>query len=251
MVRGAEMAGQQALTLRSQPLPIDIDVATTAVMVIDMQNGFVSPGGSWGLAGVDIGPIDALVPRIASVLDAARRAGMPVVYLTMPLPASPSPHGMPDAAFGGTGRQRWRHYVDTNATGHTPPVPPDAAKSPTWNCEVVADLRPREGELVVVKPTFGGFHNTDLEERLRRAGIDTLLFTGCTTSVCVETTLREAVVRGFRCVLIADCVAEPVGGNLPRTNHDATVLLTELVLGWVINADAVVSALGEPAAAAT
>jgi ureidoacrylate peracid hydrolase len=242
------MTAREALTLRSRPLPIDIEAATTAVMVVDMQNGFVSPGGSWSLAGVDVGPIDALVPRIASVLEAARRAGMPVVYLTMPLPPSPSPQGMPDFAFGGTGRQRWRHYVDTNATGHTSPVLRDAATSPTWNSDIVADLLPHAGEPVVVKPTFGGFHLTDLEDRLRQAGVDTLLFTGCTTSVCVETTLREAVVRGFRCVLVADCVAEPVGGNLPRTNHDATVLLTELVFGWVIDADAVVSALGEPAA---
>src|SRR6478735_6592158 len=232
------------MMLPTRPLPMDLDPGTTAVVVVDMQNGFVSPGGSWSLAGVDTAPIDSIVSRIAELLDAARQAGMAIVYLTMGLPATPSADGMPPEAFGGTGQQRWRHYVSSNATGHTVATPSETPTSPTWNCDIVGALTPRPGDPVIAKPTFGGFHRTELDTTLRAAGIDTLLFAGCTTSVCVETTLREAVVRNYRCVLVEDCVAEPVGANLARTNHDATLLVTELVLGWVATAADVVGALG-------
>ena len=238
------MIERDRATLPTRPLPMEIDPAATAVVVVDMQNGFVSPGGSWSLAGVDTAPIGSIVERIAALLDVARQAGMTIVYLTMGLPATPSADGMPAEAFGGTGKQRWRHYVTTNATGHTVATPSEAPTSPTWNRDIVAALVPQPGDLVITKPTFGGFHRTELDETLRAAGIDTLVFTGCTTSVCVETTLREAVVREYNCVLVDDCVAEPVGANLARTNHDATALLTELVLGWVTTAAEVIGALG-------
>jgi ureidoacrylate peracid hydrolase len=107
----------------------------------------------------------------------------------------------------------------------------------------VDGLAPRPDETIVVKWTFGGFHGTELDTLLRDRGINTLLFTGCTTSVCVETTLREAMSRLYNCVLLEDCVAEPVGANQARTNHDATVLVTELVLGWVTNSTDVVATL--------
>jgi ureidoacrylate peracid hydrolase len=64
-------------------------------------------------------------------------------------------------------------------------------------------------------------------------GITSLVFTGCTTSVCVESTLRDAFFRDSQCVLLADCTAEPIGNALPRSNHEATVLLVELLFGWV------------------
>jgi ureidoacrylate peracid hydrolase len=223
---------------------MDLDVSSTAVVVVDMQNGFVSPGGSWSIGGVDTTPMAALVPAIAAVLDAARQVGVPVVYVTMPLPPEPDPQGIPDWAFGGTGQARWKHYVTTNQTGHAAPTETIRGSSATWNNDIVDGLAPRDDETIIVKWTFGGFHGTDLDTVLRDRGISTLLFTGCTTSVCVETTLREGMSRGYNCVLIEDCVAEPVGANQVRTNHDATVLVTELVLGWVTSSTDVVATLG-------
>jgi ureidoacrylate peracid hydrolase len=230
--------------LQARPLPIELDVSTTAVVVVDMQNGFVSPGGSWAISGVDTTPMAALVPAIACVLDAARRVGVPVVYLTMPLPPQPDPDVIPAWAFGGTGQARWKHYVAMNQTGRPAPPEPVLGDSPTWNADIVDGLAPRDDETIVVKWTFGGFHGTDLDALLRDRGISTLLFTGCTTSVCVETTLREGMSRGYNCVLIEDCVAEPLGANQVGTNHDATVRVAELVLGWVANSTDVVATLG-------
>jgi ureidoacrylate peracid hydrolase len=133
--------------------------------------------------------------------------------------------------------------VATNRTGRTTASPTAAHPSPTWNNDIVDGLAPQQGDQVIIKTTFGGFHLTDLDANLRAAGITSLLFTGCTTSVCVETTMREAAARRYDCVLLEDCVAEPIGANLARTNHDATVLLTELVLGWVSDSTRVVDAL--------
>ena len=82
-----------------------------------------------------------------------------------------------------------------------------------------------------------------LHERLQASAVTHLVFTGCTTSVCVESTLRDAVFRGYRCLLLEDCVAEPVGADLVRSNHDATVHVVDQVLGWVTDSTAFLAAL--------
>jgi ureidoacrylate peracid hydrolase len=227
--------------IAARPLPLDLDPTTTAVVVVDMQNHFAAAGGSWSVGGVDTTAIHDLVPAIRRVIAAARRTGMPVVYLTAPVPEVPDPLGMPPQAFRGTGRARWDHYVQGVSTGRSTAT---SGSTPSgWNRDVVDGLTPEPGDRVIVKPSFSGFFHTDLHDRLQEASITTLLFTGCTTSVCVESTLRDAVFRGYECILLDDCVAEPVGGTLDRTNHDATVHLVEMVLGWVSDSTTIVDAL--------
>jgi ureidoacrylate peracid hydrolase len=104
-------------------------------------------------------------------------------------------------------------------------------------------LTPERDDRVIVKPSFSGFFHTELHDRPHETGVTRLLFTGCTTSVCVESTLRDPVFRGYECVLVDDCVAEPVGGTLNGTNHDATVHLVEMVLGWVSDSSTIVDAI--------
>ena len=232
------------VALEARPMPLTIDPAATAVVVVDMQNHFVSPGGTWANSGVDTRPIQALIPRIRRVLDAARSQQMPVVHVRMGLAPEPASHGMPPQAFQGTGRERWEHYCKMVGAGT--PVTSNgnpAGSSATWNADIVAELAPLPGERVITKPRFSGFYETDLEATLRSLGVGVVLFTGCTTSVCVESTLRDASFRGFDCVLLEDCTDEPVGAQLARTNRDATLLVVELTLGWVTNSDAVLQAL--------
>ena len=227
--------------LAARPLPLDLDPAVTAVVVVDMQNHFAAPGGSWSVGGVDTTPIHDLVPAIGRVIAAARPAGMSVIYLTAPVPALPDPIIMPAQAFRGTGLARWEHYVRSASTGRSTAT--DDVRPSGWNREIVDGLAPESGDRVIVKPSYSGFFGTDLHDRLQEATISTLLFTGCTTSVCVESTLRDAAFRGYECILLDDCVAEPVGGTLDRTNHDATVHLVETVFGWVSDSTTVVDAL--------
>lgn len=227
--------------LAARPLPLDLDPATTAVVVVDMQNHFAAAGGSWSIGGVDTTPIHDLVPAIGRVIAAARRVGVAVVYLTAPVPAQPDPIIMPPQAFRGTGLARWEHYVRSASTGRSTAT--TEPRPSGWNREIVHGLTPEPDDRVIVKPSYSGFFHTDLHDRLHEANVATLLFTGCTTSVCVESTLRDAVFRGYDCVLLDDCVAEPVGGTLERTNHDATVHLVEMVLGWVSDSASIVDAL--------
>jgi ureidoacrylate peracid hydrolase len=113
----------------------------------------------------------------------------------------------------------------------------------TWNTQIVPELTPAPSDIIVSKQRFSGFCGTELDTILRGLCITNLVFTGCTTSVCVESTLRDAMFRDYRCLLLADCTAEPIGHGLVRSNHDATLLLTELVFGWVSDSTALMEAL--------
>ena len=113
----------------------------------------------------------------------------------------------------------------------------------TWNTDVINELRPQPEDVVLYKHRFSGFYQTELDETLVRLGIKNLIFTGCTTSVCVDSTIRDAMFRDYRCILLADCTGEPIGGDLPRSNHEASVLTIQTLFGWVSNSERFVSAL--------
>ena len=103
---------------------------------------------------------------------------------------------------------------------------------------------PRRGfELVIYKHRFSGFFETDLDSTLKSKGINQLIVTGCTTSICVESTIKDAMFRDYSCVLLEDCTAEPIGNDFPRSNHDASLLTIQVLLGWVSSADSSVGAL--------
>ena len=113
----------------------------------------------------------------------------------------------------------------------------------TWNTTILPELTPQEGDVVVSKHRYSGFYATALDERLRALGVASLIFVGATTSVCVESTLRDAMYRDYQCVLLADCTAEPIGFGLPRSNHDASLLTIELLFGWVSTSHQFMTAL--------
>lgn len=91
---------------------------------------------------------------------------------------------------------------------------------------------------MVPKHRYSGFFGTGLDGVLRDAQIQTLVFTGATTSVCVESTLRDAFYRDYRCVLLSDCTAEPIGGEHEPSNHEATLLVIQTLFGWVTDSKA-------------
>ena len=110
---------------------------------------------------------------------------------------------------------------------------------------------PEPGDVVLYKSRFSGFYRTDLDRVLQERGITTLIVTGCTTSVCVESTIRDAMFRDYRCLLLEDCTAEPVGQGLPRSNHDASLLVLQILFGWVSQSAEFIAAIqGQRAAAA-
>jgi ureidoacrylate peracid hydrolase len=235
-------------TIHARPEPLMIEASQTAVVAIDMQNDFGAEGGMFDRVGIPISGIRAVVAPTKRVLDAARRAGIQIVYLNMQFEPDLSNAGGPDAP----------NFVVHHRLGIGDPIQaPDGSVGrilvrDTWNTEILPELAPQDGDVVVAKHRFSGFFETDLDAVLRGRGITSLIFTGCTTSVCVESTLRDAFFRDYRCLLLEDCSAEPIGGDLARSNHEASVLTIETLFGWVSESAAFEAAVtGREVATAT
>ena len=223
----------------ARPGDVRLDPRRTAVIVVDMQHDFAAPQGMFGRAGIPIAGIQAVVEPTRRVLDIARQAGIVVVYLVMQFDEDLSNLGTATAA------NRQRHL----AMGVGQEIDaPDGTRSrilvqDTWNTTIVDELAPHPSDIVVAKHRYSGFFETDLDAALRQRGITTLIFTGCTTSVCVESTLRDAFYRDYHCLLLTDCCAEAIGSDQPRTNHDATVAVVEALFGWTTESDHLIAAL--------
>lgn len=232
----------ERVKIDAKPAPISIDTAKTAVIVVDMQNDFGSKGGMFDRRGIDISMIQKAVGPTAKVLAAARKANIKIVYLKMGYRPDLSDLGAADSV------SRTRHQK--MSVGTTVKAP-DGSESrilvrDTWNTEIVPELKPHAGDVVMYKHRFSGFYQTDLDDTLKKHGIKHLIFTGCTTSVCVDSTIRDAMFRDYQPILLADCTGEPIGYGLPRSNHEASLLTIEALLGWVSSSEEFIAAL-EPA----
>jgi biuret amidohydrolase len=169
----------------------------TALLIIDMQRDFLDSAGYIAQTGVDIGILRAIIPQVSRLLSAARRCGIPVVHtreghrpdlsdLSATKRRRAAGAGAPIGSLGPLGRLLVR-----GEPGH----------------DIIEELAPLAGEPVIDKPGFGAFYATDLELILRTAGIGSLALSGVTTDICVHSTLREAIDRGFDCVTVGDACA--------------------------------------------
>ena len=234
----------RSVVVDARPDRLAIDPRTTAVIVVDMQNDFGAEGGMFARAGIPIADIETVVEPIANVLRAARHAGMKVIYLTMQFDRDLSNAGAPDSP----------NFLKHKLLGVGEVVAaPDGRQSRTlvegtWGTEILPELMPEEGDIVVAKHRYSGFFETELDAILRERGIESLVFTGCTTSVCVDSTLRDAFYRDYRCLLLSDCTGEPIGNDLARSNHEASLLVIERLFGWVSDSSSLLRALEDQAA---
>ena len=230
---------ETVLTVDAKPWPIGIDIARTAVIVVDMQNDFGTKSGIFDRAGIDISMIQAAIAPTARVVAAGREAGMKVIYLKMAFRSDLSDAGPPDSPNA----TRHMHFGAGKAV-----LAPNGEQSrllirDTWNTDIVDALKPQAGDVVIYKHRFSGFYETELDATLKQLGTKYLIVTGCTTSVCVESTIRDAMFRDYSCVLLADCAAEPIGCELPRSNHEASLLVIQTLFGWVSESAAFTRAL--------
>jgi len=227
------------IEVAARPSPLEIDPLHTAVVVIDMQNDFGTRGGMFDRAGVDISAIRAVIEPTRRLIAVAREAGIPVVYVKMEHPADLSNIGPLDGPHWVKHR---RLKVGDEVTA------PDGSPSRiliegTWNTQIVNELQPHPGDVVVSKHRYSGFFETALDDELRSLGAKYLVVVGCTTSICVESTVYDAMFRDYTCIVVEDCTAEPLGADLPRTNHQASLLNIEALFGWVATSEALTDAL--------
>jgi ureidoacrylate peracid hydrolase len=227
------------VTLDAKPEPIAIDPARTAVLVVDMENDFAAKGGMFDRAGVDISGAQKAIAPTAKVLAAARQAGLKIIYLKMGYRPDLSDLGTADSV------NRTRHLKF--GVGQKIQAP-DGRESrllirDTWDTDIVPELKPQASDIVIYKTRFSGFYQTDLDATLKKFGIKYLIVTGVTTSICVESTVRDAMFRDYLCVMLRDCMSEPIGHDLPRSNHEASLLNAEVLLGWVSDSEQLIKAL--------
>jgi ureidoacrylate peracid hydrolase len=232
-------AETKRITIDARPEALVIEPARTAVIVVDMQNDFGSHGGMMALAGIDISGNRAVIPATGRVLAAARQAGILVIYLKMAFRTDLSDAGVPDAP-------NWLKHLPLRAGEETTTPHGTASRilvRDTWNTDIVAELQPEPADVVLYKRRYSGFYETDLDKVLRSRSIKSLIFTGWTTSVCVESTVRDAMFRDYGCLVLKDCTAEPIGNGLLRSNHEASLLTIEILFGWVSESAKFVAAL--------
>jgi ureidoacrylate peracid hydrolase len=227
------------LLLEGRPQPISIEPRRTALLVVDMQNDFGSRAGMFDRAGIDITCIQQVIAPTARVIAAARTAGIQVIYLKMGF--------RPDLSDAGGADSPNRLKHDVLHVGETFRAPDGtetrALIRDTWGTDIVNELKPRPEDVVVWKTRYSGFYQTELDQALKSRNIKYLLVTGCTTSVCVESTIRDATFRDYSPILLADCTAEPIGLALPRSNHEASILVIEYLFGWISSSAQFIGAL--------
>lgn len=212
------------------PFPFRFDPATTALVVIDMQHDFVSPGGFGAALGNDVMPLQAIVPTVARLIGVARGAGMQVVHTRechrpdlSDCPPAKLNRGEPRLRIGDAGPMG--RILIAGAAG----------------AEIVPELAPAPGETVIDKPGKGAFHATRLSAELARMGTRSLIFAGVTTEVCVQTTMREANDRGFDCLLAEDATESYFPEFKAATL--AMVRAQGAIVGWTATVDQIAGAL--------
>jgi len=217
-------------TIAAEPAPIVLDWSATALIIIDMQRDFMEPGGFGETLGNDVSQLARAVKPIGAVLSAARATGMLVIHTReghLPdlsdAPPAKIERGAPSLRIGDPGPMG--RILIRGEAGH----------------DIIPELYPLDDEIVVDKPGKGAFYATGLSDILTKYGIENLLVCGVTTEVCVNTTVREANDRGYRCVVISDGCAS----YFPEF-HEAGLEMIKAqggIFGWVTDSAAVLKAM--------
>ncbi|RFA30815.1 pyrimidine utilization protein B [Alkalilimnicola ehrlichii] len=237
----ATAVGEAARQLSARPEPLNLKPSETALIVVDMQNGYASPGGYIDLAGFDISGNKQVIANIRRAANAAREAGIQVAFFQ---------NGW-DSEYteaGGPGSPNWHKSNALKTMRQRPELQGKLLARGGWDYELVDELQPQPNDWVIHKPRYSGFFNTNLDSMLRSRGIRNLIFTGIATNVCVESTLRDGFFLEYFGVVLKDAVNQ-LG---PDFIAEASFYNIEKFFGWVASVDEFCTAFAthETAAAA-
>jgi nicotinamidase-related amidase len=227
---------QASHLIAAEPAAVELTWAHTALIIIDMQRDFLEPGGFGETLGNDVSLLAAAVGPCQAMLAAARAKGLLVIHTReghLPdlsdAPPAKIERGAPSLRIGDLGPMG--RILIRGEAGH----------------DIVDTLTPAAGEIVIDKPGKGAFYATDLGSLLHRHAIENLLVCGVTTEVCVNTPVREANDRGFRCVVLADCCAS----YFPEFHEMGLKMIKAQggIFGWVSTSAAIIAGLQTDATA--
>ncbi|MDY6997426.1 MAG: cysteine hydrolase [Actinomycetota bacterium] len=219
-----------SIQIPAQPSPFPLEPSRTALIVIDMQRDFLLPGGFGESLGNDVNQLRKVVAPLTALVEAARDSGLMVIHTReghlsdlSDCPPAKLNRGAPAKRIGDLGT--FGRILIRDEYGH----------------DIIDELTPIEGEVVIDKPGKGAFYATELQDILSAAGITQLLITGVTTEVCVHTTTREANDRGYECLVVSDCV----GSYFPEFQRVGLEMITAQggIFGWVADSAAIIPAL--------
>ncbi len=229
-------ARARRVTLPARPEPLSLDPRHAALVVVDMQNAYASKGGYLDIAGFDIGGAQDATLAIVKAVAAARAAGMTVVY---------SQNGWdPDyVEAGGPGSPNYHKSNALKTMRKRPELAGSLLAKGSWDYALVDALTPQPGDIVIAKPRYSAFYNTQLDSLLRARGIRTLVFTGIATNVCVESTLRDGFFLEYFGIVLEDATHQAG----PEFVQKAALYNIETFFGWVSNVADFCGALGQVA----
>ncbi|MEO1131270.1 MAG: isochorismatase family cysteine hydrolase [Cyanobacteria bacterium J06639_1] len=221
------------VTLQTETKQLRLDLAKTAIVVVDMQNDFCHPDGWLAHIGVDVTPARSPIPHLQKLLPALRAADIPIIWLNWGNRAD-----LLNISAG------LRHVYDPTGTGVGlgDPLPSNQAPVLTqgsWAAAVIDELPQEPEDIRVDKYRMSGFWDTPLDSILRNLGRTTLLFGGVNADQCVMATLQDANFLGYDCILVSDCAAT----TSPEYCWLATLYNVKQCFGFVCDSTACLSAL--------
>ncbi len=212
----------EARTLAAQPEPLLFRTDQSALIVVNMQNAYASPGGYLDLAGFDISGAAAAIAKVAEAIAIARAARMPIIFFQ---------NGW-DPYYqeaGGPGSPNWHKSNALKTMRARPELRGKLLSKGGWDYALVDALQPLPGDIVIPKPRYSAFYNTGLDSMLRARGVRTLVFTGIATNVCVESTLRDGFFLEYFGVVLEDATLQAG----PDFVQKAAIFNIENFFGWV------------------
>lgn len=228
----AKTPALEPFMLQAEPKPLEIDLQRTAVMVIDMQNAFISKGGMMDLRGIDISNSPRIIEPINRINSAARARGCKVIHvITVP--------SFDLRTSGGPNRPSW-YKESTHSMGREHPEWRDKLLyRDTWGAEIVDGLKVEEDDIIFEKMRYSAFFQTNLDTLLTTYDIKYLVITGTATNICVEGSIRDAYYLGYFAILVSDAAAYL---GLPFV-QEATIFNVKSCYGWVTTTENILRAL--------
>lgn len=226
-----------SVMLPARPEPLRLKPSETAVIVVDIQNAYASVGGYLDIAGFDVSGAPPAIANTRTALDAARAAGLTVIFFQ---------NGW-DANYVEAGTAGSPNFHKSNALKTMrarPELKGTLLAKGTWDYAIVDALTPQAGDIVIPKARYSGFFNTNIDSVLRARGIRNLIFTGIATNVCVESSLRDAFHLEYFAVVLEDATHH-VG---PDFVQQAALYNIEKFFGWVSTVADFCGAIGQSAA---